>query len=94
MMTLTKKYLHLPLLQCLKLSWSSWKQETGKRHFLQSYPSGKELFLHIRPAKALLRTTSPCQEDGTVPARESIVGMTLTHHRKKSRASKAARCLQ
>lgn len=79
---------------CLKSSWSSWKQETGKRHFLQSCPSGKELFLHTKPVKALLRTISPGQKDGTVPARENIVGMTLTHHRKKSRASRASRAAQ
>jgi hypothetical protein len=59
--------------------------------FLQSYPNGKEPFLHTRPAKALLRTTSPCQKDGTVTARESIAGIILTYHRKRSRASKAAR---
>ena len=87
----TNKCLHLPLLQCLKLSWSSWKQETGKRHSLQSYPNGKGPFLLTRPAKALLRTTSPCQKDGTVTARESIAGIILTYHRKRSRASKAAR---
>ena len=76
---------------CMKLSWSSWKQETGKRHFLQSCPKRKGLFLHIRPVKVLLRTTSPCQKDGTVTARESIAGIILTYHRKRSRASKAAR---
>lgn len=79
---------------CLKLSWSSWKQETGKRHFLQSYPSGKELFLHTQSVSAPLRTSSPRQKDGAVPARESIAGMTPTHHRRKSRASRAAQCPQ
>lgn len=58
-----------------ELSWSSWKRETGERHFSQSYPNGKELFFpHTRPAKALLRTTRPCQEGRTVAAKEGIAG--------------------
>lgn len=78
------------LTTCLKLSCSSWKEETSKRHFSQSYPNGKAV--HTQPVKTLLRTSSPGQKGGTAPARESTAGMTPTHHRKKSRTSRAARC--
>ncbi|VFV46862.1 rna (guanine-9-)-methyltransferase [Lynx pardinus] len=39
--------------KCLRLFWNIWKPETGKKHFLLSYPNGKELFPQTKPVQVL-----------------------------------------
>nr|KAF6389290.1 tRNA methyltransferase 10A [Myotis myotis] len=46
----------LSLFQCLRLFWNTWKQETGKKHFLLFYLKGKELFPQTKPVKVLCMT--------------------------------------
>ncbi|XP_054410200.1 tRNA methyltransferase 10 homolog A isoform X2 [Pongo abelii] len=65
--------------KCLKLFWNTWKQETGKKHFLLSCPNGKELFPQTKPMKVLLMTISLSgwrKVDRTViPVRTNIAEM-------------------
>ncbi|XP_032717014.1 tRNA methyltransferase 10 homolog A isoform X4 [Lontra canadensis] len=42
--------------KCLRLFWNIWKPKTGKKHFLLSYPNGKELFPQTKPVKVLRMT--------------------------------------
>ncbi|XP_078301991.1 tRNA methyltransferase 10 homolog A isoform X3 [Panthera onca] len=42
--------------KCLRLFWNIWKPETGKKHFLLSYPNGKELFPQTKPVQVLRMT--------------------------------------
>ncbi|KAF6372660.1 tRNA methyltransferase 10A [Rhinolophus ferrumequinum] len=61
--------------KCLRSFWNTWKQETGKKHFLLSYPSGKELLPQTKPVKVLPMTRSlpGLKVDWTViPVRKKI----------------------
>ncbi|XP_059520809.1 tRNA methyltransferase 10 homolog A isoform X4 [Myotis daubentonii] len=42
--------------KCSRLFWNTWKQETGKKHFLLFYLKGKELFPQTKPVKVLCMT--------------------------------------
>ncbi|XP_045843833.1 tRNA methyltransferase 10 homolog A isoform X2 [Meles meles] len=54
--------------KCLRLFWNIWKPKTGKKHFLLSYPNGKELFPQTKPVKVLrmIRHLSGLKMDWTV----------------------------